>query len=187
MKKFLLLAALAVSCYLVGCISEPIESPLEMVPTTTILRVDLADASTKVSLGEKDENGKYAMYWSEDDRISVNGYISEPVVISAENPASAQFRFEKAILKYPYNILYPASESGAVTFASLQNYVEGSFESGITPMYSCVKKGEKIALQHLSGVLKFGFTGAVTLDRMVVKSGSGYIAGDFAVNFDNGA
>ena len=184
MKKFLLLA---VSCYLVGCISEPTESSLEMVPTTTILRVDLADASTKVGLGEKDENGKYAMYWSEDDRISVNGYISEPVVISAENPASAQFRFEKAILKYPYNILYPASNSGAVTFASLQNYVEGSFESGITPMYSCVKKGEKIALQHLSGVLKFGFTGAVTLDRMVVKSGSGYIAGDFAVNFDNGA
>lgn len=187
MKKFLSLAVLAVSCYLVGCVSEPTESHLEVTPTTTILRVDLADASTKVSLGERDENGKYAMYWSEDDRISVNGYISEPVVISAENPASAQFKFEKAILKYPYNILYPASESGAVTFSSLQNYVEGSFENGITPMYSCAKKGEKIALQHLSGVLKFRFTGTVTLDRMVVKAGSGYIAGDFAINFDNGA
>lgn len=187
MKKFLSLAVLAVSCYLVGCVSEPAESHLEATPTTTILRVDLADASTKVSLGERDENGKYAMYWSEDDRISVNGYISEPVVISAENPASAQFKFEKAILKYPYNVLYPASESGAVTFSSLQNYVEGSFENGITPMYSCAKKGEKIALQHLSGVLKFRFTGTVTLDRMVVKAGSGYIAGDFAINFDNGA
>ena len=187
MKKFILLAVLAVLCYLTGCVSEPIESSLNVVPTTTILSVDIANSTTKVALGDRDENGKYAMHWSEGDRISVDGYISEPVVINTENPASAQFELKNALLEFPYNVLYPASTSGVATFASLQNYVKGTFESGITPMYASANQGEKIALKHLSGVLRFSFTGTVALDRMVIKAGSGYIAGDFAVNFESGA
>lgn len=185
MKRFLFWALLPILCCFVGCATEPMEGELNVLPTTTILNVGIA-SHTKVELGDRDANGKYPMYWSEGDVISVNGYTSKPVAINSENRSSAQFKVENATLNFPYNILYPASEDNVVSFPAAQNYTEGTFESGTTPMYASVKKGEKITLQHLSGVLRFGFKGSVTLKNMVITASNGTIAGDFAVDFATG-
>ena len=182
----MIVAALVLCC--VGCTTDINELGAGS-PMTTTLTVAVK-APTKVALGEQDGNGSYSATWSEGDKISVNGYISEEAVINPENPGSAQFELKDAILNYPYNILYPASTNNVVTFAAEQNYVAGSFESGVSPMYASVSDASKaISLKHLGSVLKFNFKGAesgVVLKSMVIKSGAGIIAGDFALDFETG-
>ena len=215
MKKlyFLVAAALVLGC--VGCTNEPIEEGTVVVtPTDYSLEVTIASSQTKVSLGDKGGDGVYPLYWSEGDKIWLNGYISSEAVIDEANPSSARFDFQNVVLDYPYNILYPVNEvilenipvvGGAQTFSAStevgtygsnvifsaeQNYKEGTFESGTTPMYGQVtNSGEGIKLNHLSGVLRFGILGpdnTSTLASMTITAESGAIAGAFDVDFSNG-
>ena len=187
MKKMNFFIALAILFVFVGCTTEPADTQIGAPSGKIVLSVDIANPHTKVALGDRDQEGKYPAYWSDGDKISVNGYVSEPVLIDSENPSRAQFEIECSSLEYPYNILYPASTDGTVSFAALQNYVKGTFESGTTPMYASAERGEQIQLNHLSGVLRFSFNGAVTLKEMTVTAAQGAIAGKFAVDFANGS
>ena len=215
MKKlyFLVVAVLALGCF--SCTNEPIEEGTVVIaPADYSLEVRIADSQTKVSLGSKGEDGVYPLYWSEGDKIWLNGYISSEAAIDEANPSCARFDFQSVVLDYPYNILYPVNEvllenipvvGGAqtfssstsvstygsnVVFASQQNYKEGTFESGTTPMYGQVTNiGEGIKLNHLSGVLRFAIKGpdnATTLASMTITAESGAIAGAFDVDFSNG-
>ena len=181
-------AALVLCC--AGCTTELNDEQLgSNIPQDVVLTVAVQSPS-RVALGDKDANGGYSATWSEGDKISVNGYISDAAVISAENSGKAQFEIKNAVLNYPYNILYPASANNVVKFAAEQNYVDGSFESGTTPMYASVADASKaINLKHLGSVLKFnlkGSEGGVVLKSMTIKSGNGAIAGEFAIDFATG-
>ena len=185
---FLMVAALVLCC--AGCTTELGDEQLGgKLPQTIVLDVAVQSPS-RVVLGDKDANGGYTAVWSEGDKISVNGYISEEAVISQESAGKAQFEIKDAILNYPYNILYPASANNVVNFAAKQNYVVGSFESGTTPMYASVADaGKAINMKHLGSVLKFNFKGAengVVLKSMTIKSGNGALAGEFAIDFATG-
>lgn len=181
---FLIVAALALCC--VGCTTDLNEVGAG-ASKSTVLTVAV-QSPTKVVLGDKNGDGGYSATWSEGDKISVNGYISEEALLSPANPSTAQFEFKDAVLNYPYNILYPASADNVIRFAAEQNYVEGSFESGTTPMYACVADASKgINLKHLGALLKFNLKGSgVILKSMTIKSGSGAIAGEFALDFATG-
>ena len=188
MKKLFYLFVLFFSLGMIGCTTDVVEESVNTVPGTTVLTVNIADSYSRVHLGDKGEDGKYSATWSAGDRISVNGYISEEVVVDPSNASSAQFEVRNAILNYPYNVLYPASESGLVSFPAQQNYLKGSFEAGTTPMYGrTTGGGQNIQLNHLSGVLRFNFKGEATLASMTVTAEKGSIAGDFSLNFENGA
>ena len=174
----------------IGCVNEPYDEQMgAQLPQDVVLTVAVQSPS-RVVLGDKDANGGYSATWSAGDKISVNGYISEEAVISEENGGLAQFEIKNAVLNYPYNVLYPASANSVVNFAAEQNYVEGSFESGTTPMYASVSDVNKgINLKHLGAVLKFNFKGAesgVVLKSMTIESGNGAIAGEFAIDFATG-
>lgn len=174
----------------IGCVNEPYDEQMgAQLPQDVVLTVAVQSPS-RVVLGDKDANGGYSATWSAGDKISVNGYISEEAVISEENGGLAQFEIKNAVLNYPYNVLYPASANSVVNFAAEQNYVEGSFESGTTPMYASVADVNKgINLKHLGAVLKFNFKGAesgVVLKSMTIESGNGAIAGEFAIDFATG-
>ena len=187
MKKILSLIVAALAIVLVGCVSDFANEEVYNPSDVTVLTVDIA--KTKVALGEKDSANNYPMYWSEGDKISVNGYISEEALINSEDKSSAQFQFVKTSLQYPYNILYPASAENSVVFAAKQNYVKGTFESGTTPMYASVNAGEALKLNHLSGVLRFNFKAEndeTTLSKVILKAGDGVIAGEFALDFATG-
>ena len=186
MKKIYSLIIAVLVLGFVACVNGG-EEGVNTLPTDITLTVGIADQNTRVQLGDKDANGIYAAYWNEGDKISVNGYISEAAQIDAENGAFAQFEVKNAVLNYPYNVLYPASTEGIVSIPAAQNYCKGSFESGAAPMYGVVKSSESVQLNHLSGVMRFAFKGAVTLESMTVIAGKGYIAGDFAVDFATGA
>ena len=190
MKNFYNLWLVALVLGFVGCAVDGVEEEKLAINGSSYLVVDIATPHTKVSLGDKGADGKYGAYWNEGDKISVNGYLSEEVVINTENPRSAKFEVKNAELVYPYEILYPASLSNMVEFKAVQNYVANSFEAGAAPMYGCVSNNrESIKLNHLSGVLRLSVKSAndhTALSRMVIKAEEGYIAGAFSVDFATG-
>ena len=182
--KFILSALWAIT--LIGCQTDSTTTPMGE-EGSTLLSISLENS--RISLGEK-VGDKYPAYWSEGDRIVVNGYASEEVTISADNKSHATFEVKK-VLSRPYNITYPynasVSSPSSVVFPAEQAYVEGTFAPNSTPMCGYVEnKGDKIELKHLASVLRFpikaGVEGVV-LDRVVITTtDESKIAGEFNVD-----
>ena len=157
-------------------------------------QVSLSLDGTKVHIGDK-VGQEYPLYWSEGDKIAVNGVTSTPLAAEAHGQTSATFTIDGTV-EYPYNIVYPAPAEGAVategmqvvTFLASQPYVANSFAEGSTPLYAQVaNEGEAICLNHLAGVLRFAPKGeGTTLTSLVIKAESGKLAGDFDINCADG-
>ena len=187
MKKSLFLAIALLAVALVGCQTDHIDNSIESGGETTLTA---STAVTRTSLGEK-SGDTYPVYWSEGDKIVVNGVQSEAAVINAADATNAQFTITSSV-KYPYNVTYPyASNSTAtspkVVFPATQSYVEGTFASGNAPMCGYVENNStKIAMKHLAGVLRLPIKAkkeGVTIKKVVITSNSGAkIAGEFSVN-----
>jgi endonuclease/exonuclease/phosphatase family metal-dependent hydrolase len=143
-------------------------------------------------LGAKGNNGIYPVYWSQGDKIVVNGILSDEVQIDAENRASAHFHISSDDLTYPYHITYPycsssTAECPIVEFPANQTFVEGGFATNCAPMCSYVdNKNDKIVLNHLSTILHFPIKAKheeVVLSKVVVTSISGAkIAGEYMID-----
>ena len=189
MKKSLILIIAMLSVALVGCQNEFNDDYADDRGVTTL---SVSTTATRTSLGEK-TGDSYPVYWSEGDRIVVNGVQSDAAVINSEDASSAQFNFSTSI-KRPYNITYPytstsTASSPKVVFLAEQSYVEGTFASGAAPMCGYSDSNSKIELKHLAGVLRLPVKAkksGVTLSKVVVTS-SAKIAGEFAVNCSSAA
>ncbi len=156
--------------------------------SSTFLSVSLEN--TRIYLGEKD--GKdYPTFWSEGDRIVVNGHASESAVINDTNKSSAVFEV-KSDLSLPYSVTYPYSSaltysSPKVVFPAEQEYVEETFAPNSVPMCGYVEnEGDKIELKHLAGLLRFpvkASSDGIVLDRIVITSTDGIkLSGEFSVD-----
>ncbi len=195
-KIFLVVAAL----FAFSCTTDATEDlGVELVEAQTTVTLSLEASRTE--LGEKAE-GVYPLYWSEGDKIAINGVASAAAEINAENKANASFSFVEAVER-PYNIVYPAPAEGVVaataglhpvTFPATQNYTAGTFESGTAPMYgygAAAAEGEEILppveIHHLTGILRLAVKGDKTLTSMTVVAEKGAIAGNFDVNCETGA
>ena len=147
-------------------------------------------SKTRTSMGGK-VGDTYPVYWSEGDKIVVNGVLSNEAQIDADEPATATFKFDSNIA-YPYNITYPycevtSAEQPIVEFATEQNYIEGSFASGYAPMCGYATNRNNITIKHLYAVMRISVKSAiegVALNRIVVSSPN-KIAGEFAVDCQN--
>ena len=159
----------------------------------TTITISLEGSRTQ--LGEK-ADGVYPLYWSEGDKIAVNGIASAPLAAEAHGQTSATFTIDGTV-EYPYNIVYPAPAEGVVaategqqvvSFLAAQPYTAGTFAEGSTPLYAQVgAAGEAISLSHLAGVLCFAPKGeGVTLTSLVITSEIGKIAGNFDVDCATG-
>ena len=176
----------AVALLFAGCSTDTTEDNIvtKEQGTTTLT---LSTQPTRTSLGNK-VGDTYPVYWSEGDKIAVNGVASNEAVISAENKAVAKFNIN-AILDTPYHITYPYAEgvSPKVLFPTEQNYTEGTFAQGYAPMcgYSANNSND-VKLNHLAGILRFpvkATTEGVILDKIVITSLNGSkISGEFEVD-----
>ena len=150
--------------------------------------------SSRTQLGEK-ADGVYPLYWSEGDKIAVNGVASNEVAAESVGKASATFVVNGA-LAYPYNIVYPAPAEGVsavadgcypVVFPATQTYVAGNVDGNAVPMYGYAEEGTTPTLNHLTGVLRFAVKGEATLASLAVVATNGALAGTYDVNCSTGA
>ncbi len=167
---------------------------------STTIGISLEDSRTHIT-GVPDAEGKYLMYWSEGDKIAVDGEASDALGEEYHGQAKATFKFTGTLLNYPYNIVYPAPAEGVkaqaegcqvVTFPSVQAHNANSFAEGAVPMYGYVaNESASTTLNHLAGVLRFLVqcgegVESTTLKSMVVEVNHGSIAGNFDVDCATG-
>ena len=153
-----------------ACVQDNTEDLAPVLPgqdgsgEVATLRVTLPTPDTKTSLGEKTADGKYPVYWSENDCLAVNGKTTTSLKIDETNPAVAVFELPLGIT-IPYNIVYPYqgddvvvnSKNGRypVLFATEQEYTEGTFSQGSAPMYAYSDGFSDVEMHHLATALRF--------------------------------
>ena len=188
MTKFFVAVALLLAGF--ACTTDATEDLGVAVEGQTTLTLSLEESRTQ--LGEK-VDGVYPLYWSEGDKIAVNGVVSEALAASAEGKASATFTINGTVA-HPYNIVYPAAEGvSAVTegcypvvFPAVQNYVAGNIDGNALVLYGYAEEGTP-TLTHLTGVLRFAVKGEATLASLSVVAANGALAGTYDVNCTTGA
>ena len=81
-------------------------APTESIEATAT-SVTLSLEQTRTQLGDK-ADGIYPLYWSEGDKISINGVESAAAVVDAENPSRATFTINGEVGEVRH-IAYPAN------------------------------------------------------------------------------
>ena len=185
MKNFTKLFLAVVALFAYSCATDTTEDLGVQVGGGQTTEITLSLEESRTQLGEK-ADGVYPLYWSYDDKISVNGVESAEAVISDSNPSSATFTVQGE-LTTPYCIAYPAAPAGQVLFAENQTHSGGSsFGSGVTTMYG-YSNGNGAVLNHLTGVLKIGITGSANLTYAQISNANRLpIAGAFDFDFEKG-
>ena len=174
----------------------------------TTLSISLPE-QTKTQLGEKDSEGLYPLYWSENDAIALNGVASTPLTAEQAEQTSATFEFEGE-LSTPYCVIYPAAVSRTdgeategeevvepelpaattvypVNFLAEQPYTVGTFAPAAAPMYGYSPEVGDIQMQHLTGVLRLAIKGnGEKVTSIKIKAEKGKIAGAFTVDCATG-
>ena len=178
-KLFFVVAALFVGF---ACATDATEDLGVNVGGVTEITLSLEESRTQ--LGEK-AGESYPLYWSNGDKISVNGVESNAITVG-ENATVASFTVP-GTLATPYCIAYPAAAAGEVLFVAEQTHAgDTTFASGVSTMYGYSEDGNA-QLQHLTGVLKIGVTGSATLTHAQISNVSrAPIAGAFAIDFATG-
>lgn len=174
-----------------ACTTDVTEDQGVNLKGQTTLTISLED--TRVQLGEKVDD-VYPLYWSEGDKILVNGVASEALTASADGEDSATFTVNGSVAA-PYNIVYPAAEGVVavtdgcypVVFPALQNYKAGNVDGNAVVLYGYAEGGTTSVLNHLTGVLCFAVKGATTLSSLTVTSATGSLAGTYDVDCVTGA
>ena len=187
MKNFTKLFLAVVALFAYSCVTDTTEDLGVNIGGGQTTEISISLEESRTQLGEK-ADGVYPLYWSYDDKISVNGVESGEPVIKDENPASATFTVQGE-LTTPYCIAYPAAPAGQVLFAENQTHSGGSsFGSGVTTMYG-YSNGNGAVLNHLTGVLKIGITGpdnTILVMAQISTADRAPIAGPFNLNFETG-
>ena len=186
MNRLYIIALVVISTIFVGCQTD-VTNDNQIGGNN---KLTLSISSSRTSLGEK-VGDTYPTYWSEDDKVAVNGNASIRVEIDADNSSKATFEFDK-VISYPYNITYPyceatSAEQPIVVLPTEQSYIEGSFSNGSAPMCGYATDGNNIAIKHLASVMRIPIKSAVEgviLEKIVVSSPN-KIAGEFSVNCQN--
>ncbi len=160
------------------------------VESEGVTRITVGTPDAKSYLGAP-ENGERKVYWSDGDRLCVNGVASEPLSGIAENTLSTTFTFN-GILNSPYSILYPASSYADATHVSLpatQAYTAESFDpAAILFAGSSTSLVESLSVSHLTTLVKISVKAkagaSVTLSEVAFEGNGGeQLCGSFVIDY----
>lgn len=149
-RFFIVLAAMGL---LASCAKEKEVTPV--VPQgPTMIQVGI-DPATKTHMGEL-VGGERKIYWSNGDKIAINGTASEELSGLDDATQTASFSFAEAPTA-PYKVLYPASayvDANSISLPDFQSWVNGSFADDMVPMAGYSADGNNITVGYLCAVLK---------------------------------
>ena len=199
-RVFFFLAAMGL---LAGCAKE-LQAPVENgnLSEKFVLTVGISNpeaeaqpsaASTRTSLGAL-EGSSHKVYWSNGDKIAVNGVESDALADLAANTEMAGFSFG-SVLSTPYNVLYPASiydDATHVTLPAVQTYKAGGFADGVFPMAGYSADGSNLSVSHLCAIVKVSVLRAAAdadEDKLVSVRFKGrnneQVSGSFTIDYQN--
>ena len=175
-----------------ACSREEIDAPAPEKPAAkTEFRLGIAD--TKTSLGESEE-GHRKVYWSNGDKVAINGIDSDELTEVGEAISSAVFTFDEAPTA-PFNVIYPADiykDASTVTLPAYQTWKDGTFDDGMFPMAGYFATGLDATMNYLCATIKVPILLATgenpDTDNIRVVSFEGganeRISGDFTIDYE---
>lgn len=151
-----------------------------------IISASLDDEETRTSISK--DGSVYKVLWSEGDRISVNGKLSNAVSSDDNGKKGVDFTINEAV-SAPYKVLYPGTTStNVISLPATQNYVVDNIDGASAASYgTATKNGENytVRLDHFCGVLRFALNGSATLSKIEINSlGSEKLYGNFTLATD---
>ena len=175
--------------FLCSCNRE--ELPESAVNQETVLHAGLVSVQTKTWLDSEgsQDNPVKKVYWSDGDRINVNGQASTPVSVP-ENTKVSDADFHLRSVDGPYNVIYPHdivmdeaydSEGNiTISLSTSQTYHPTSFSSGAAVMYG-YSENEEVALHNLCAAIRVNMVGSagVSSALLVSESSGAPICGTF--------
>ena len=159
----------------------------------TVITVALP-GQTKTTMGPSD-NGIHHLYWSEGDKIAINGKVSNPLSGIGSQTGVAKFSFSNN-LSTPYRILYPSSfhkNNATITLPATQTYTAGTFSSGTYPLagYVTTDSNEPVTLHNLCALVRLSVkkdpafeAGKLTQVRFTGNNDE-QVCGDFAIDYSS--
>ena len=175
--------------FLCSCNRE--EVPEGAVTQDTVLHAGMVSVQTRTWLdseGSKDNTTK-TVYWSDGDRINVNGQVSSPVSVQ-EGEKVSEADFQLRGVEGPYNVVYPHDivsdktydEAGRITISlpSSQRYDATTFASGAAVMYG-YSESENVELHNLCAAVRVNLKGTASICAvsLVSESADAPICGTF--------
>ena len=171
-------------------LQEPASGPQSDGESTTISAA-LATVQTKTWLDYASGGSPLKVYWSDGDKLNVNGQTSLPLSIGAgEKVAQADFLLSN--LKAPYRAVYPSSAvtedaydangSIAIQLPAVQKYHTTSFANGAAVMYGYSDTEDGMTLRNLCAVVRVNVKGSddyVVAAKLVSSSDQAPLCGDF--------
>ena len=193
MKK-LCFFALAAVVLLAGCNKEFQTPEIVVSKAVTTLEVGIAPA-TRTQMADA-VAGERKVYWSDGDKININGTASDALSSVPEETESTSFTFG-SVLSTPYNVLYPASiyvDATHVNLPAIQAYDAKGFADGFFPMAGYSADGSSISVSHLCAVLKISVKRATVdadTDNIVAVRVKGrnneQVSGNIAITYNPAA
>lgn len=159
----------------------------------TVIGAEIGGSVSKTTLDNPSlEASEYPVYWTQSDKININGIESNGIVISETDRRQANFSFPDPI-SGDMNAIYPASRvfsysSGAasVILPSVQTYKNGDFDASTAMMVAKEQAGSNtVRFSNVMAYLQFiPGGGANNISRISVTAiGGEKMSGLFNVDF----
>lgn len=195
-KLLIITALLAASCQQ-GL--EPESDNAILGGRDLVLRTEIVPVQegTRTWLDSESGGSPLRVYWSDGDRINVNGQSSAALAVApGEKKSAADFSLRS--VETPFRVVYPASlvkddsyaadGSIGICFPDTQAWTEGSFASGAAALYGYAESGT-VSLRNLCAAIKVRVASAddTPLDYAVLSSSDTQVSGDFSLNPQTGS
>ena len=196
MKARIFLMFAAAAALLAGCAKEAVAP--EAAPQGKITIPVGISPMVKTHLGAL-EGTSHKVYWSNGDKIAVNGVVSDALAGLEDDVQSAEFTFpeDPDLASGPYKVIYPASiytDATHVTLPAVQTYKADGFADGMNPMVGYGATMDDIEVAHLCAIVKVQILRGsapgsdeenIVSVRFKGRSGE-QVAGLFGIDYENG-
>lgn len=155
------------------------------------------NAATKTWLGEISD-GVYPVWWSDGDRVSVNGVTSTPISVP-DGQKLSKATFLARNVDAPFNVLYPVEDVTDfnaeeavfdIAIPASQAYTPGSFSCGSAILYGrSENETDPVELKNLCGAVKLTLKddAAVIKSLVLTSLGEQPVAGSFKLDVKTGS
>ena len=170
-----------------ACVEE-----LDRLPNSEFVQLEgTISAKVDTKTVASDNGDVYSVTWTGQEKVSVNGVVSQSMNVDPENPKRAVFTF--GVVTPPYSSVYPASAcksvsglTGTVTLPSEQKFVAGSFDPDAALMVGYSEQDGKLEFHHAVSYMLVSVTTSESKSfKSLSISGnlSERMSGEFSVDF----
>ncbi len=189
---FILAAAALLPC---ACSKDAIGDAATYGENEKITVVSAGTDLSRTAIDGDNGTGGFNVRWSEGDILNINGTASDALTADEAGDSYASFRFTD--IEAPYYAVYPssvvksfdASGTAVVTLADEQVWSDGNWPEGSAVLVGTgTDTGEgtaAVTLKNVCSFIKINISGEKRLKKIVFRSNTVPVRGDFAVDFEN--